>query len=68
MPGLGQLRPRSAQKNATIGPFTFNAEPGPGQVVIPSSGIRDARIAYRLLNDSRPRATFTLVAVAYKDS
>jgi hypothetical protein len=46
---------------------SFNAEPGPRLVVYHNSGIRDARMAYRLLNASRPRASFTLVAVGYKD-
>jgi hypothetical protein len=55
-------------KNVPISPLTFNAEPGPGQVVIPSSGIRDAPMAYRLKKGSRRLASFTLMAVAYTDS
>jgi hypothetical protein len=54
-------------KNATVSPFSVNAEPGPGLIVNPSSGIRDARMAYRLQNGSLPRASFTLAAVGYKD-
>jgi hypothetical protein len=66
--GARPVATQKRTKNATISPFTCNAEPGPSQVVIPSSGIRDARLAYRLLNGSRPRASVTLVAVSYKDS
>jgi hypothetical protein len=66
--GARPVATQKRTKNAPISPFTLNAEPGPGQVVIPSSGIRDARMAYRVLNGNRPRASFTLMAVAYMDS
>jgi hypothetical protein len=65
-----RARPVATQertKNATVSPFSFNAEPGPGLIVNPSSGIRDAHMAYRLQNGSQPRASFTLAAVGYKD-
>jgi hypothetical protein len=52
---------------ASAFPFTFKKAAKQGQIKIPTSGPRQARIAVRHLRGSSARASATMVAMAYKE-
>jgi hypothetical protein len=65
--GLQIIATQKRGSKAGAFPFTFNKAAKQGQIEIPTSGPRQAKIAIRHLRGSSARASATVAAMAYKE-